>query len=72
MAQETQNKKFLSRKFLVWIVATVFETAAWVFAFVTQDFTPAQQFTNYWGGISLAYIGCNVAQDFAKKKESEE
>lgn len=66
---EENNKKYVSRKFIVWIVATAFEMASLVFAFITSDYTLATQFTNFWGGISLAYIGGNVVQDFAKPKQ---
>ena len=58
------EKKYLSRKFIVWIVATIIFIGIIILSFFTQNETVAGQFVHYWGGISLAYIGGNVAQDF--------
>lgn len=65
----TSNKKYMSRKFIVWIVATFFELGALCLAFLTKDFSLATQFTNFWGAISMCYIGGNVLQDFTKEKQ---
>lgn len=72
MSEETKDKakqKLRSRKFAVWVTATVFEAAALAAGFVIKDFTLAQDFTPWWGGISMLYIGGNVAQKFAAKTE---
>lgn len=66
--QEEKSKKFASRKFIVWIVATVLELAFCAVAFVTSDISLAQEFIPWWGSISLVYIGGNVAQKFALKE----
>ncbi len=65
---EEKSKKFASRKFIVWIVATVLELAFCAVAFVTNDISLAQEFIPWWGSISLVYIGGNVAQKFAFQK----
>ena len=67
--EEKQNRKYASRKFIVWAVATLFEVAAIAYTFVSKDAELAQNFTTYWGWISLAYIGGNVAQDFITKQK---
>lgn len=63
--EETKGKKYNSRKFIVWLAATIFEGAALAWAFITKDAKLAQEFTPWWGGISMLYIGGNVAQKFA-------
>jgi glucan phosphoethanolaminetransferase (alkaline phosphatase superfamily) len=67
--ENKENRKYTSRKFIVWIVATIFEIGTLILAFMTKDFTLATQFTNYWGAISMCYIGVNVAQDFITQKK---
>lgn len=62
----SDKKKLSSRKFIVWLTATVFELIALVAGFFTKDFTLAQEFIPWWGGISMLYIGGNVAQKFVK------
>ncbi len=66
--QEEKTKKFASRKFIVWIVATVLELAFCAVAFATSDISLAREFIPWWGSISLVYIGGNVAQKFAFKE----
>lgn len=66
-----KSNKFGSRKFIVWTAATVFELGAIVLAFIIKDETLAQAFTPWWGAISTAYIGGNVAQKFVTKTTSE-
>lgn len=56
--------KLSSRKFIVWITATIIEIGALVYAFITHDSLLVQQFTPWWGGISSLYIGANVVQKF--------
>ena len=64
---EDKTNKFLSRKFLVWLTATAFVVLAFIFkqADVVNNLIP------WWGGISLVFIGANVAQDFAEVKKQE-
>lgn len=64
--------KLTSRKFIVWITATVFLAGALVLAFVTRDSALVLSFTPWWGGISMAYIGANVAQKFTPTLEKTE
>lgn len=72
MSETTEQKKKLqSRKFIVWIVASAYEAACLVYAFVAHDATLAQQFTPYWGGISMLYIGGNVAQKYIEKEKKD-
>lgn len=59
------ESKLNSRKFIVWIAATIFELASLVYAFAAKDSSIAQQFTSWWGWISALYIGANVAQKFS-------
>lgn len=61
------ESKFTSRKFIVWIVATVIMIACCVISFITKDTSIVTSFTSIWGGISMFYIGGNVVQDFANK-----
>lgn len=71
VATEKSNK-FNSRKFIVWSAATVFELGAIILAFIIKDGTVAQTFTPWWGAISTAYIGGNVAQKFVTAKTTTE
>ncbi len=68
----TEKSKFGSRKFIVWAAATVFELGAIILAFIIKDETLAQAFTPWWGAISTAYIGGNVAQKFVTAKTTSE
>lgn len=68
----TEKSKFGSRKFIVWTAATVFELGAIILAFIIKDETLAQAFTPWWGAISTAYIGGNVAQKFLTPKTTSE
>lgn len=61
--------KFYSRKFLVWFVASVFVVIAYKF----KDPSVINTAYTWWGTISLAYIGGNVAKTFIhNKRESNE
>jgi len=60
-----KSGKFRSRKFAVWAAATLFEAVFCAFGFAVQDTGLAQDFIPWWGGISMIYIGGNVAQKFA-------
>jgi hypothetical protein len=59
--------KFKSRKFIVWIVATVLYCIMLTLGFVTKDTKLAIEFTQYWGFISMLYLGGNVTQKFLLK-----
>lgn len=65
----TNTNKFTSRKFIVWIVATLIMVACCVMGFITKETNIVTSFTGIWGGISMFYIGGNVIQDFTKKNE---
>lgn len=60
-----------SRKFIVWISATVFEVGFLILGFITNSTDLALQFIPWWGGISMIYIGGNVAQKFVPKDAEE-
>lgn len=64
------NNKLKSRKFIVWLVATIIMFICCVMAFITKDISVINSFGGIWGGISMFYIGGNVAQKFAEYKES--
>lgn len=70
-SEKTESRKFKSRKFCVWTVATIFELAFCVLGFLTKNTDLAQEFIVWWGSISLVYIGGNVAQKFAFQKGGE-
>lgn len=61
----TKDKKMKSRKFIVWVVATIFELAFILIGLILGKTDLAQDFIVWWGSISLVYIGGNVAQKFA-------
>lgn len=65
--ENEKSGKFQSRKFIVWIAATIFEMGAIALAFI-KDTSLASQFTPWWGAISTVYIGGNVVQKFAEIK----
>lgn len=66
--EEKANKKMKSRKFIVWLMATIFQAVSFVLIFTNKDTTLAVQFMPWWGGISMIYIGGNVAQKFVEDK----
>lgn len=59
-----KKNKLHSRKFIVWIVATVFQLGAILAAVIIKNSEIATDFFVWWGSISVGYIGGNVAQDF--------
>ena len=63
------NKKFSSRKFIVWVTATLIMIACCIISFITEDSEVITSFTGIWGGISMLYIGGNVAQKAMLKNE---
>ena len=66
------KKKIFSRKFIVWIVATVFQLGAFVVSFINGNADIATEFFLWWGSISVCYIGGNVAQKYVYSKEHNE
>lgn len=72
--ENTESKgkynKFLSRKFLVWIVWAILAVAC-----LFVDNAPIDKTFEYFGIVSTIYIGANAAGDFSpifkKSKESE-
>ena len=68
------NNKLKSRKFIVWLVATIFLLLSFVCYFVIKDSTITDVmkiFAEGWCWISAIYIGGNVAQKFTDKTGSE-
>lgn len=66
------KKKIFSRKFFVWIVATVFQIGAFIVSVVNGNADIATEFFLWWGSISVCYIGGNVAQKYVYSKEHNE
>ena len=66
--EEKTKNKLTSRKFIVWIVATIFYVLACVLGFVAKSAEVAAELFPYWCYVSMLYIGGNVAQDFIFKK----
>lgn len=66
------KKKIFSRKFIVWIVATVFQLGAFIVSVCNGNADIATEFFLWWGSISVCYIGGNVAQKYVYSKEHNE
>lgn len=66
--EEKTKNKLTSRKFIIWIVATIFYVLACVLGFVAKSAEVAAELFPYWCYVSMLYIGGNVAQDFIFKK----
>ena len=66
------KKKIFSRKFIVWIVATVFQLGAFIVSVINGNADIATEFFLWWGSISVCYIGGNVAQKYVYSKEHKE
>ena len=66
------KKKIFSRKFIVWIVATVFQLGAFIVSVINGNADIATEFFLWWGSISVCYIGGNVAQKYVYLKEHSE
>lgn len=66
------KKKIFSRKFIVWIVATVFQLGAFIVSVINGNADIATEFFLWWGSISVCYIGGNVAQKYVYSKEHNE
>jgi hypothetical protein len=59
------NDKLKSRKFIVWIVSTVFVFLSFIAYIIVKDsevMSVTKTFAESWGWISAFYIGGNVAQ----------
>lgn len=65
------SNKFTSRKFIVWIVSTIFMIGCFAVSIVNHENDTLNTFIGVWGGISMLYIGGNVAQDFICKDKSD-
>lgn len=63
--EDKTNSKFNSRKFIVWLTATCLYVSFIAYAFVTGDSSVAREFTPWWGGITVTYLGANAVQKFA-------
>lgn len=66
------ENKFKSRKFIVWITATIFLVLCFVAYMIVKDSTMAEVikiFAESWGWVSALYIGGNVAQKFTEKTQ---
>ena len=66
------KKKIFSRKFIVWMVATVFQLGAFIVSVINGNADIATEFFLWWGSISVCYIGGNVAQKYVYSKEHNE
>lgn len=66
------DNKFTSRKFIVWITATIFLIFVFVSYFISKDSSLTEImkiFAESWGWISSIYIGGNVAQKCFMKEQ---
>lgn len=66
------NEKLKSRKFIVWITATVFLLLSFFSYIIREDAALTEimkVFAESWGWISTIYIGGNVAQKFKGGRE---
>lgn len=66
--------KLKSRKFIVWVVATVFLAVSFISYGVTKDSAMSDVvkiFSESWGWLSAVYIGGNVAQKYICKGGTE-
>lgn len=70
--EKTEKNKLHSRKFIVWLVATVFMLASIIASIIIKNADVATSFSSWWGLISVCYIGGNVAQDFIFNKVKNE
>lgn len=67
-----ETNKIGSRKFIVWLTASAFFAGAIAYGFITKDDKMALDLIPWWGGISVAYIGGNVAQKFVPTTDEKE
>lgn len=69
------NEKFKSRKFIVWITATVFLILSFVAYFIVKDSAITEvtkTLAESWGWVSALYIGGNVAQKYVYNNKDTE
>ena len=67
--------KLKSRKFVVWLVATIFVVLSFVAYIIVKDvevMDVTKIFADGWIWISVFYIGGNTAQKFAPKNSNGE
>lgn len=65
------KEKLKSRKFVVWITATILLLLSFIAYVIVKDNTMAEVikiFAESWGWVSALYIGGNVAQKFVGEK----
>lgn len=70
MTEEKNNSKFKSRKFVVWITATVLTVGSLIAASITNNDMLAEVskiFAEGWIWISAFYLGANGISKFANK-----
>lgn len=68
------DEKFKSRKFIVWITATVLLVLSFVVSVIVKDSTMTEVnkiLAEGWSWISALYIGGNVAQKYITKEGGE-
>lgn len=66
------DEKLKSRKFIVWLVATIFVVFSFVAYIIVKDIEVMDVikiFAEGWTWISVFYIGGNVVQKFATTKK---
>ena len=68
---EKTKSKMTSRKFIVWTIATMYMAMCFVFGFLSGNMQIVSDFTPVWGGLSMLYIGGNVAQKFIVRGKDE-
>lgn len=65
------KEKLKSRKFVVWITATILLLLSFIAYVIVKDSTMAEVikiFAESWGWVSALYIGGNVVQKFVGEK----
>lgn len=70
--EEKKERGYFSRKFIVWIVTSLFVLMAFILSFITKsEGTVLEKLIPWWGSVSLVYIGGNVAQKAFLEGKSE-
>lgn len=74
IAEEKKTNKLQSRKFVVWLTWLVITIGVIILSFVKSDSTDnlILEVLKYFFGVSMLYLGVNVAQKYIPaKKEGE-
>ena len=69
------NKKLTSRKFIVWLTATIFVLMSFITYLIIKDnsiMEVTKTFSDGWIWVSGIYIGSNAIQKFANKQQNNE